>query len=119
MYNVSANIENAKKYKEFSDVDYTNKYSNAIYHAVVNGYVNGYSDGTFAPDGNITRAEVVTVTTHATGRTPDEDYITKNATTLNRFTDLKNNSHWAYNDIMEAANTHKAVTYKDSETWVK
>ena len=83
------------------------------------GWLNGYADGTFKGDNNITRAEVVTVTNHATGRTPDEDYITKNVTTLNRFTDLKNNSHWAYNDIMEAANTHKAVTHKDSETWVK
>ena len=83
------------------------------------GWLNGYADGTFKGDNNITRAEVVTVTNHATGRTPDEDYITKNVTTLNRFTDLKNNSHWAYNDIMEAANNHKAVTYKDSETWVK
>ena len=83
------------------------------------GWLNGYADGTFKGDNNITRAEVVTVTNHATGRTPDEDYITKNVTTLNRFTDLKNSSHWAYNDIMEAANTHKAVTHKDSETWVK
>ncbi|MGM9552258.1 MAG: S-layer homology domain-containing protein [Clostridia bacterium] len=83
------------------------------------GWLNGYADGTFKGDKNITRAEVVTVTNHATGRTPDEDFITKNVTTLNRFTDLKNNSHWAYNDIMEAANTHKAVTHKDSETWVK
>lgn len=83
------------------------------------GWLNGYADGTFKGDNNITRAEVVTVTNHATSRTPDEDYITKNVTTLNRFTDLKNNSHWAYNDIMEAANTHKAVTHKDSETWVK
>ncbi len=83
------------------------------------GWLNGYADGTFKGDNNITRAEVVTVTNHATGRTPDEDYITKNVTTLNRFTDLKNNSHWAYSDIMEAANTHKATTYKESESWVK
>ena len=83
------------------------------------GWLNGYADGTFKGDNNITRAEVVTVTNHATGRTPDEDYITKNVITLNRFTDLKNNSHWAYSAIMEAANTHKAVTHKDGETWVK
>ena len=83
------------------------------------GWLNGYADGTFKGDNNITRAEVVIVTNHATGRTPDEDYITKNVTTLNRFTDLKNNSHWAYSAIMEAANTHKAVTHKDGETWVK
>ncbi len=83
------------------------------------GWLNGYADGTFKADNNITRAEVVTVTNHATGRTPDEDYITKNVTTLNRFTDLKNNAHWGYFSIMEAANTHKAVTSVDSEGWVK
>lgn len=83
------------------------------------GWLNGYADGTFKGDNNITRAEVVTVTNHATGRIPDEEYISKNVTTLNRFTDLKNNAHWAYNDIMEAANTHKAVTSANSEAWVK
>lgn len=83
------------------------------------GWLNGYADGTFKGDNNITRAEVVTVTNHATGRIPDEEYISKNVTTLNQFTDLKNNSHWAYNDVMEAANTHKAVTSANNETWVK
>ena len=115
-------------FNEVKKTDYTVKYTDVssnywaytdIAFAKNIGWLNGYADGTFKGDNNITRAEVVTVTNHATGRTPDEDYITKNATTLNRFTDLKNNSHWAYNDIMEAANTHKAVTYKDSETWVK
>ena len=83
------------------------------------GWLNGYADGTFKGDNNITRAEVVTVTNHATERTPDEDYINKNVSTLNKFTDLKNNSHWAYYDIMEAANTHLGVANKDAENWVK
>ena len=83
------------------------------------GWLNGYADGTFKGDNNITRAEVVTVTNHATNRTPDEDYINKNVSTLNKFTDLKNNSHWAYYDIMEAANTHLGVANKDAENWVK
>ena len=97
VYNVSANIENAKKYKEFSDVDYTNKYSNAIYHAVVNGYVNGYSDGTFAPDGNITRAEVVTVVNRMLGRKPS-------GTAGAVFSDIS--GHWASSQIVAAAGTH-------------
>jgi len=54
-----------------------------------------------------------------TGRTPDEDYINKNVSTLNKFTDLKNNSHWAYYDILEAANTHRGISNKDAENWVK
>ncbi len=83
------------------------------------GWLNGYADGTFKGDNNITRAEVVTVTNHATNRVPDEDYINKNVSTLNKFTDLKNNSHWAYYSIMEAANTHLGVANADAENWVK
>lgn len=41
------------------------------------GWHNGYADGTFKPDNNITRAEVVTVVNHATGRKADENYIYK------------------------------------------
>lgn len=79
----------------------------------------GYTIFTFRPDNNITRAEVVTVVNHATGRYADKEYINSNLSVLNKFTDLKNNSHWGYYEIMEAANTHKAVTNSDSETWVK
>ncbi len=99
----------ASSYWAYSDIAYAKHI----------GWLNGYADGSFKPDNNITRAEVVTVTNHATGRTPDEDYITKNVTTLNRFTDLKNNLHWGYFSILEAANTHKAVTSADNESWVK
>lgn len=115
-------------FNEVKKTGYTVKYTDVSsnYWAYIDiafakniGWLNGYADGTFKGDNNITRAEVVTVTNHATGRIPDEEYISKNVTTLNRFTDLKNNSHWAYNDIMEAANTHKAVTSANNETWVK
>ena len=98
-----------KSYWAYSDIAYAKHI----------GWLNGYADGTFKGDNNITRAEVVTVTNHATNRTPDEDYINKNVSTLNKFTDLKNNSHWAYYDIMEAANTHLGVANKDAENWVK
>ena len=98
-----------KSYWAYSDIAYAKHI----------GWLNGYADGTFKGDNNITRAEVVTVTNHATERTPDEDYINKNVSTLNKFTDLKNNSHWAYYDILEAANTHRGISDKDAENWVK
>ena len=50
---------------------------------------------------------------------PALNYINKNISTLNKFTDLKNNSHWGYYDILESANTHIGITNGDSETWVK
>ncbi|MBO4898629.1 MAG: S-layer homology domain-containing protein [Clostridia bacterium] len=83
------------------------------------GWLNGYADGTFKGDNNITRAEVVTVVNRATGRKADESYINKNLSVLNKFTDLKNNAHWAYYDIEEAANTHKATKAGEAETWTK
>ena len=83
------------------------------------GWLNGYADGTFKGDNNITRAEVVTVVNRATGRNADESYINKNLSVLNKFTDLKNNSHWAYYDIEESANTHRAVNSSDGEVWSK
>jgi len=98
-----------KSYWAYSDIAYAKHI----------GWLNGYADGTFKGDNNITRAEVVTVTNHATERTPDEDYINKNVSVLNKFTDLKNNSHWAYYDIMEAANTHIGAAEGENENWVK
>ena len=98
-----------KKYWAYDDIAYAKNI----------GWLNGYADGTFKGDNNITRAEVATVTNHATLRTADKDYINKNVSTLNKFTDLKNNAHWAYYEIMEAANTHKVATCDKAETWVK
>lgn len=83
------------------------------------GWLNGYADGTFRPDNNITRAEVVTVVNHATGRYADKEYINKNLSVLNKFTDLKNNSHWGYYEIMESANTHKTAVNSSGETWIR
>ena len=82
-------------------------------------WLNGYADGSFKPDINITRAEVVTVVNRATGRNADKEYVNENLTKLNRFTDLKSNSHWAWYDILEAANDHLGIVDEDSEIWVK
>ncbi len=99
----------SKKYWAYDDIAYAKNI----------GWLNGYADGSFRGDNNITRAEVVTVVNHATLRVPDKEYIDKNVSTLNKFTDLRNNAHWGYYSIMESANTHKAVVSSDSETWVK
>ena len=118
-------------YDLFNEVKYpanTTKYTdvNGSYWAVKDisfatneKWLNGYADGTFKGDSNITRAEVVTVVNRATGRTPDKEYINKNLSVLNKFTDLKNNSHWGYYAIMEAANIHMAVSNPENEIWVK
>ena len=115
----------------FNDVkksSYTVKYTdvekgywayNDIAYAKNVGWLNGYADGSFKGDNAITRAEVVTVVNKATGRIADEGYINKNLSLLNKFTDLKNHSHWAFYAICESANTHLANTANNAETWVK
>ena len=45
----------------FSDVDETTQYNVAIYELVSDGVLNGYEDGTFKPEGTITRAEFAKV----------------------------------------------------------
>lgn len=82
-------------------------------------WINGYSDGSFCPDNNITRAEVVAIVNRVTDREADTEYVNKNLTNLNRFKDLTDKDYWAYYDITEAANAHKAVTNTNGETWVK
>lgn len=71
--NIYSNIANAKNYDEFSDVNYNDPHNNAIYFALANGYMVGYADGTFRPDGTVTRAEVVTVVNRYLGRIPHEN----------------------------------------------
>lgn len=62
---------------------------------------------------------MVTVVNRATNRTADTEYIAKNMSVLNKFTDIKDNSKWYFDDVMEAANEHKANVLSSSETWVK
>ena len=118
-------------YDLFNDVKYpanTTKYSDIdssywavrdISFATSEKWLNGYVDGTFKGDANITRAEVVTVVNRATGRTPDKEYINENLSVLDKFTDLKDNKAWFFYDVMEAANTHMAVSNSENEIWVK
>lgn len=117
-----------KLFNEIKDKDYTVKYTdvNTSYWAYNDiaiakniGWLNGYADGTFKGDNNITRAEVVTVANRATGRVADEEYISKNTSILNKFSDLTVGNHWAKNEIFEAANTHMANTTSEGESWIK
>ncbi len=82
-------IDVASNYWAYNDIAYAKNV----------GWLNGYADGSFKGDNAITRAEVVTVVNKATGRIADEGYINKNLSSLNKFTDLKNNSHWAFYSI--------------------
>lgn len=103
-YNVSQSYEKAADYESFSDVAYDNKHNNAIYYALARGYVTGYTGGTFLPDGDITRAEVVTVVNRMLGRKPT-------GSGDGAFTDISD--HWAKPQIL-AATGADGVSWTDS-----
>lgn len=109
----------ASKNNKFTDVSSSHWAYKFINSATAMDWINGYSDGSFRPDNNITRAEVVAIVNRVTEREADTEYVNKNLTSLNRFSDLTDIGYWAYYPIIEAANTHKTVTNADGETWVK
>ncbi len=98
LYRISdlGDAPSSMKLKSFSDVKTSHKYINAINFAVSTGIVNGYEDGTFKPENNITRAEVVTMVNRFLGRVP-----TGNAGAVT-FADSA--SHWANGQILAACN---------------
>jgi hypothetical protein len=65
---------------------------------VEQGCIRGYPDGTFRPNGNITRAEAVAVINRAIG----VDAAQVSDKHANPFSDIKER-HWAYKDILVAA----------------
>ncbi|MFR7595565.1 MAG: S-layer homology domain-containing protein [Acutalibacteraceae bacterium] len=104
-----------EKYSGFDDVSSGYWAAEYIKDAALHGWIFGYGDGTFRGERSITRTEVVAIVNRLLGRTADEDYITANLRRLNTFTDI-DKRHWAYYDVMEAANAHNA-DMTDTEEW--
>ena len=104
---ILGNSDASLKIKSFSDVKNTHKYINAINFAVSAGIVNGYEDGTFRPENNITRAEVVTMVNRFLGRVP-----TGVAGTVS-FSDTA--SHWANGQILAACNPEGVAWTAETE----
>ena len=96
-----------EQYTSFSDVSAGYWAAEYIKDAAARGWIKGYGDGTFRADRYITRAEVVAIVNRLLGRRADEAYIDANTRRLNTFSDM-DEGHWAYYDVMEAANTHTA-----------
>ena len=116
LFNEVKSVSNTTKYNDLLNNYWAIK---NISYATSEKWLNGYSDGSFRPDIVVTRAEVVTIINRATGRNADTEFINKNLTVLNRFTDVKNNSHWAAYDIFEASNDHTGITSGSNEIWSK
>ena len=100
----------------FSDVPEDAWYHKFVVGAIQYGWITGYPDGTFRPDSFILRSEVATIVNRMLGRFADKAFIDANSSALKQFGDLTD-SHWAYYDIMEAANGHKYTGKNGSESW--
>ncbi len=103
----------------FADVATTHWAYKYINTASAMDWIAGYADSTFRPDNSITRAEVVAIVNRVTGRSADAEYINKNMSAVNVFTDLIDKSYWAFYEILEAANTHSVVMGDKDEIWVR
>ena len=99
-------LTDENKFPDVSSSHWAVKYINS---AAKKGWITGYSDGTFRPEANITRAEVVTLVGRMLNRAADEAYLTANASSLPRsYSDLAK-THWAYLAIMEASMSHDYI----------
>ena len=97
------------KLPDFSDVtEQSTPYYNAIMAAALSGCVNGYGDGTFRPEGLLSRAEAVTVLNRYLSRTPAEGISAD-------FDDIR--GHWACGQIVAAASdfSENKWTYSESD----
>ncbi|MCD8091076.1 MAG: S-layer homology domain-containing protein [Clostridiales bacterium] len=79
----------------FSDVDPESEEGAAVITMYGNGYVTGYKDGTFLPDGNITRAELVRIV----NQTLQFERLSED--TVNAYSDVEEEA-WYYEDLMIA-----------------
>ena len=101
----------------FNDVPSTHWAYNDINAAAAQGWTGGYEDGSFRPGQPITRAEVVSILCRVLDRNADAEYITERYVYLpNTFKDI-NSSHWAYWNVMEAANGHEYKVVRGAEDW--
>ena len=90
-------------YNPFYDLSTDHWAAIPILAAWNNGWIFGYEeDATVRPDEKLTRAEMVAFVNRVLGRLVAQEDIPDEA---EGFADI-DNMHWAYADIMEAANSH-------------
>ena len=101
-----------------SDVDSTAWYADAVIWAYNAGVVSGYEDGTFRPQNQITRAEVMEIINNVLFRTPDNDHLLPDMIV---WPDNSNKTAWYYAAVQEATNGHEyeRVDNTSPETWTE
>ena len=111
-----AGLESASPAK-FNDVGSRYWAAEEIAIAAKMGWINGYPDGSFRPDRNVTRAELMAMVNRALGRTPKSagDLLSG----MKTWRDNANVNAWYYLDVQEATNDHTYTKSGTHETWKK
>ena len=98
-----AKLEKTDKENPFPDLDKSHWAYEDILALAASGLMQGYEDGTYRPENQITRAEVMTVINKILGRNPSEPYV--KSLDFNPFNDLEKDK-WHYTAVLEATITH-------------
>ncbi len=94
----------------FSDVNETTDEGQAIVKMYEAGYIKGYEDGTFKPNGSITRAELTRVFNQVFGYKADEEKLK----TVKNFADNADSDAWYYNDVRIAQSNGYIAGFEDN-----
>lgn len=105
----------AEGINQFTDVPNTHWAYKYISTATAAGWIAGYTDGSFAPEKPITRAEAMTIINRVLNRGVDQDSEILN------FKVWPDNQpgDWFYYDVIEATNSHEYTGSRPSEDWTK
>lgn len=98
-----AKLEHTETENPFADLEKAHWAYADVLALVESGLVEGYEDGTFRPEDNISRAEVMTVINKLLGRKPLEEYV--KSLDFNPYNDLFEDK-WYYVTVLEATITH-------------
>ncbi len=99
----------------FNDID-GHWAKNQIVFAYNSGWISGYDNGSFNPDGPITRAEAVSVFNKLLGRSAQGALASLKSHGVCPFYDVKM-TDWYYADIMEAVLNHVPAGEENKEIW--
>ncbi|MDY3929376.1 MAG: chitobiase/beta-hexosaminidase C-terminal domain-containing protein [Clostridia bacterium] len=98
-----ADLKKTDKENPFPDLEKEHWAYEDILSLYDSGLLDGYEDGTYRPENEITRAEVMKVVNKLLGRNPSEAYV--KSLEYNPFNDLQKDK-WHYVIVLEATITH-------------
>lgn len=87
----------------FNDLEDVKWAQTSIQNMALNGYIGGYTDGSFKPDTNFTRAELVSIINKMNGFTVESNISFKDVS----------KDHWAYKEISKAVEAGFVSGYSD------